>query len=136
MVTPQQPTPLSDYEKALLLRLLLLLLREHYFGWNFTTWTYTKIGRQVTISGVFVISSVASPVGATVIIGGLPFTIFNNNGAYGAFSAAYFTSATSADSAVSGRHSVNTTQLTLGVDASTVAASDEIYVKQPTSYNK
>jgi hypothetical protein len=98
-------------------------------GGTFTTWTYTKIGRQVTISGVFVISSVASPVGATVIIGGLPFTIFNNNGAYGAFSAAYFTSATSADSAVSGRHSVNTTQLTLGVDASTVAASDEIYVK-------
>ena len=97
-------------------------------GGTFTTWTYTKIGRQVTISGVFVISSVASPVGATVIIGGLPFTIFNNNGAYGAFSAAYFTSATSADSAVSGRHSVNTTQLTLGVDASTVAASDEIYV--------
>jgi hypothetical protein len=98
-------------------------------GGAFTTWTYTKIGRQVTISGVFVISSVASPVGANVIIGGLPFTIFNNNGAYGAFSAAYFTSATSADSAVAGRHSVNTTQLTLGVDASTVAASDEIYVK-------
>jgi hypothetical protein len=97
-------------------------------GGTFTTWTYTKIGRQVTISGVFVISSVASPVGATVIIGGLPFTIFNNNGAYGAFSAAYFTSATSADSAVAGRHSINTTQLTLGVDASTVAASDEIYV--------
>jgi hypothetical protein len=98
-------------------------------GGTFTTWTYTKIGRQVTISGVFVISSVASPVGANVIIGGLPFTIFNNNGAYGAFSAAYFTSATSADSAVAGRHSVNTTQLTLGVDASTIAASDEIYVK-------
>jgi hypothetical protein len=97
-------------------------------GGTFTTWTYTKIGRQVTISGVFVISSVASPVGANVIIGGLPFTIFNNNGAYGAFSAAYFTFATSADSAVAGRHSVNTTQLTLGVDASTVAASDEIYV--------
>jgi hypothetical protein len=97
-------------------------------GGAFTTWTYTKIGRQVTISGVFVISSVASPVGANVIIGGLPFTIFNNNGAYGAFSAAYFTFATSADSAVAGRHSVNTTQLTLGVDASTVAASDEIYV--------
>ena len=97
-------------------------------GATFTTWTYTKIGRQVTINGVFVISSVASPVGANVVIGGLPFTIFNNNGAYGAFSAAYFTSATSANSAVAGRHSINTTQLTLGVDASTVAASDEIYV--------
>ena len=97
-------------------------------GATFTTWTYTKIGRQVTISGVFVVSSVGSPVGSNVVIGGLPFTIFNNNGAYGAFSAAYFTFATSADSAVAGRHSVNTTQLTLGVDASTVAASDEIYV--------
>jgi hypothetical protein len=97
-------------------------------GATFTTWTYTKIGRQVTINGVFVISSVASPVGANVVIGGLPFTIFNNNGAYGAFSAAYFTSATSANSAVAGRHSINTTQLTLGVDASTVAASDQIDV--------
>ena len=97
-------------------------------GATFTTWTYTKIGRQVTINGVFVISSVASPVGANVVIGGLPFTIFNNNGAYGAFSVAYFTSATSANSAVAGRHAINTTQLTLGVNASTVAASDEIYV--------
>jgi hypothetical protein len=97
-------------------------------GATFTTWTYTKIGRQVTINGVFVISSVASPVGANVVIGGLPFTIFNNNGAYGAYSAAYFTAATSTNSAVAGRHAINSTQLTLGVDASTVAASDEIYV--------
>jgi hypothetical protein len=97
-------------------------------GATFTTWTYTKIGRQVTINGVFVISSVASPVGATVVIGGLPFTILNNNGAYGAYSAAYFTAATSTNSAVAGRHAINSTQLTLGVDASTVAASDEIYV--------
>jgi hypothetical protein len=97
-------------------------------GATFTTWTYTKIGRQVTINGVFVISSVSSPVGATVVIGGLPFTILNNNGAYGAYSAAYFTAATSTNTAVAGRHAINSTQLTLGVNASTVAASDEIYV--------
>jgi hypothetical protein len=46
-------------------------------GGTFITWTYTKIGRQVTISGVFVISSGSSPTGTGIVIGGLPYAIFN-----------------------------------------------------------
>jgi hypothetical protein len=97
-------------------------------GGTFITWTYTKIGRQVTISGVFVISSVSSPIGTGIVIGGLPYTIFNNNGAYGAFACTYFTAATTTNVSIGARHSINTTQLVLGKDASTVAPSDEIYV--------
>jgi hypothetical protein len=95
-------------------------------GATFTTWTYTKIGRQVTKTEYLLFLQLLRLLERMFIIGGLPFTIFNNNGAYGAFSAAYFTCATSAYSAVAGRHSINTTQLTLGVDASTVAASEQI----------
>jgi hypothetical protein len=97
-------------------------------GGTFITWTYTKIGRQVTINGVFVISSVSSPIGTGIVIGGLPYTIFNNNGAYGAFACTYFTAATTTNVSIGARHSINTTQLVLGKDASTVAPSDEIYV--------
>ena len=50
---------------------------------SYNTGTYTKIGNQVTVSGLLFISSVSSPVG-TAQIQGLPFTIRNNNNAYGA----------------------------------------------------
>ena len=39
------------------------------------TGAYTKIGRQVTVTGNFQVTSVASPVGGVVIINGLPFAI-------------------------------------------------------------
>ena len=35
---------------------------------------YTKIGRVVTVNGLFEVSSVSTPVGASVTIDGLPFT--------------------------------------------------------------
>lgn len=43
---------------------------------GFDTGLYTKIGRQVTVTGYFTFSSVSSPLG-TLIIGGLPFTLSN-----------------------------------------------------------
>jgi hypothetical protein len=95
---------------------------------TFTTWTYTKIGRKVTINGVFVVNSVSSPVGTSIIIGGLPFTILNNNGAYGGFSCAYFAFATTTNTSEPARHTINTTQLIISKNASTVALNDEIYV--------
>lgn len=91
------------------------------------TCTYTKIGRQVTVKGFLTISSVASPVGTSVDIGGLPFTIINSTSGRGTFSfvvldasAGYnaFTGAT--------QHTANSTSIIAYYDASTLAASDEI----------
>jgi len=45
---------------------------------NYNTLYYTKIGRQVTITGYLEVSSVSSPVGA-VRLNGLPFTVANLN---------------------------------------------------------
>jgi hypothetical protein len=95
---------------------------------SFTTWSYTKIGRQVTINGVFVISAISSPIGKAIIVGGLPFTILNSNSNFGAFSATIYNAAIDDDTVHAGRHSVNTTQLTIGKDASTIIVNDEIYV--------
>jgi hypothetical protein len=47
---------------------------------------YTKIGRQVFIQGLIVVSSVSSPIGTKVIMGGLPFTIGGSTTADGRFS--------------------------------------------------
>jgi hypothetical protein len=95
---------------------------------TFTDWTYTKIGRKVTINGVFVVNAVSSPVGTSIIIGGLPFTILNNNGAYGSLSCTYFAFATSINTSEPSRHTINTTSLIISKNASTVALNDEIYV--------
>ena len=95
---------------------------------TFTTWSYTKIGRQVTINGVFVISSTSLPIGINVIVGGLPFTVANSFSAFGALSATVYTSLTGLDTVLPGRHSFNTTQLTIGKDASTFSANDELYI--------
>jgi hypothetical protein len=95
---------------------------------TFTTWSYTKIGKQVTINGVFVISSTSLPIGINVIVGGLPFTVANSFSAFGALSATVYTSLTGLDTVLPGRHSFNTTQLTIGKDASTFSANDELYI--------
>jgi hypothetical protein len=95
---------------------------------SFTTWSYTKIGRQVTINGVFVISAISSPIGKAIIVGGLPFTILNSNSNFGAFSATIYSAAIDDDIVLSGRHAINTTQLTIGKNASTIIVNDEIYV--------
>lgn len=41
---------------------------------NVANFAYTKIGRTVMINGIVDVASVGSPVGASVVFGGLPFT--------------------------------------------------------------
>lgn len=50
---------------------------------SYSTGTYTRVGRQVTVTGLGFVSSVSSPVG-NLQITGLPFTINNSNAAFGA----------------------------------------------------
>ena len=95
---------------------------------TFNTWSYTKIGRQVTIKGLALVSSVASPVGTEVYISGLPFTILNSNSARGSAAVTYLDQSASTWSSLASKHSINNTFLDIQIDASTVAANDEFYV--------
>ena len=96
---------------------------------TYSTWSYTKVGRKVTINGVAVISAVSSPVGAYFTMTTLPFTIITANSGYGSGSATLSDqSASYAKSTVPVWHSVGNVALNFGMDASTLAAADEIYV--------
>jgi hypothetical protein len=95
---------------------------------TFNTWAYTKIGRQVTIKGLALVSSVASPIGAEVFISGLPFTILNSNSARGTAAVTYLDQSAGALSVPPNKHSINNTFLDIVIDASTIAANDEFYV--------
>jgi hypothetical protein len=50
--------------------------------------TYTKVGRQVTLSGRFALSSLGSVSGSTRITG-LPFTVYNGNAGRGSLNVSY-----------------------------------------------
>jgi hypothetical protein len=96
---------------------------------TYSTWSYTKIGRKVTINGVAVISAVSSPVGAYFTMTTLPFTIITANSGYGSGSATLSDQSLSyAKSSVPIWHSVGNVALNFGLDASTIAAGDEFYV--------
>ena len=95
---------------------------------SYTTWTYTKIGRQVTVNGVAVISSVSSPVGSYVRISGLPFTIQNYSGAYGGVTCMFVDDSPFDRSPIGAWHSINETYMYLAIDAATIAGNDEFYV--------
>jgi hypothetical protein len=49
---------------------------------NVNTLSYTKIGRQVTLTGLLNVASVSSPVGG-LTLNGLPFSVPNGNSFYG-----------------------------------------------------
>jgi hypothetical protein len=89
--------------------------------------TYTKIGRQVTCVGRAVVGSVSSPVGAYVIVGGLPFTSLNLVAGQSAVGV-YFADASAgyASSNIAAYIPNNATTFFAFKDASTIAASDEI----------
>jgi len=95
---------------------------------SYNIWTYTKIGRQVTINGVAVISAVSSPVGTYVYLSGLPFTIQNYTGAYGAVNVTFVDSSPFNRSVPPAWHTINDTRLDIEIDASTIASGDEFYV--------
>ena len=90
---------------------------------------YTKIGRQVTIQAFVTVSAVSSPVGTSVILGGLPFTIANTNAAAGSGSVAWAdASASYVRSVLPSIFFANTTLLYASIDASTVASPDELFI--------
>jgi hypothetical protein len=72
---------------------------------------YTKIGRQVTVSGLLSLSSKGSSTGSAFITG-LPFTVANNLGAYAAASLSYITAITFANQ-ISAYGDIGTTTLAL-----------------------
>jgi hypothetical protein len=96
---------------------------------TYSTWSYTKVGRKVTINGVAVISAVSSPVGAYFTMTTLPFTIITANSGYGSGSATLSDqSASYAKSTVPVWHSVGNTNLNFGLDASTLSAAATYFV--------
>jgi hypothetical protein len=96
---------------------------------TYSTWSYTKIGRKVTINGVAVISAVSSPVGPYFTMTTLPFTIITANSGYGSGSAILSDQSLSyAKSSVPIWHSVGNVSLNFALDASTLGAGDELYV--------
>jgi hypothetical protein len=92
-----------------------------------STCSYTKIGRQVTVRGQVVVSAISSPIGGTVILGGLPFTSNSAVSSRGAGVVQYFPS-------IGGNSLLNNYQLQTSVEwiwilnASTVLAGDEFYM--------
>jgi hypothetical protein len=91
------------------------------------TCTYTKIGRQVVVKGLIAISSVSTPVGASVTIGGLPFTIINSTAGRGSFSVVILDASASYTAATyPTQHTLNATSLIVYVNASTIEPNDEI----------
>jgi hypothetical protein len=92
-----------------------------------STCSYTKIGRQVTVRGQVVVSAISSPIGGTIILGGLPFTSNSAVSTRGAGAVQYFPS-------IGGNSLLNNYQLQTSVEwiwilnASTVLAGDEFYM--------
>jgi len=94
---------------------------------TYSTWSYTKIGNQVTVNGLAVVSSVSSPVGTYIKIG-LPFTVGNSDSKYGGNSCLYSDASLSyAKSLLGGYNPKNTSQSFVYIDASTIATNDEFY---------
>jgi len=87
---------------------------------------YTKIGRQVTVSGLAVVSSVSSPVGLRIRLGNLPFTVANSTAARAGGAVTFFDSSASyAFTAVNGYVEPNLTYVLINFDSSTLGANDE-----------
>ena len=94
---------------------------------TYSTWSYTKIGNQVTVNGLAVVSSVSSPEGTYIKIG-LPFTVGNSDSKYGGNSCLYSDASLSyAKSLLGGYNPRNTSQSYVYIDASTIATNDEFY---------
>jgi hypothetical protein len=82
---------------------------------------YTKIGRQVTVTGYIVLTSKGTSTG-TARITGLPFTVFDNNANYSGVSFGEFNNITFAD-VYRGFANTNTTVIVLAENTSAGVAS-------------
>jgi hypothetical protein len=86
---------LDDYEEGTWTPTILFGGAASGVGYGAQTGYYTKIGNVVTISGLLGLSAKGSSTGGATV-GGLPFTVNNNSGAY-AGSAGYVNKVTFAD---------------------------------------
>lgn len=79
---------------------------------SFVTGSYTRVGRLVTVTGIFLVSSVSTPVGA-LFLTGLPYA--NSSAQYGRTAAAVFATdlAATATGSIVGRMLPSTTQIEL-----------------------
>jgi hypothetical protein len=69
---------LADYEEGTWTGAFASTTGSLTMNASFTTGTYTRVGRQVTVCGLFLASSVSSPAGILTITG-LPFTSASTN---------------------------------------------------------
>jgi hypothetical protein len=97
---------------------------------TFDTLSYTKIGRMVSISGIFGISSVSSPVGTFFLINGFPFNTGDLSELGGRASAHISFADTSASTVTSVGTLMleSTNQLRVYVNCASVGAGDDFYV--------
>mgnify|MGYP003113863363 CR=1 FL=1 len=97
---------------------------------TFDTLSYTKIGRMVSISGIFGISSVSSPVGTFFLINGFPFNT-GDLSELGGRASAHISFADSSASTVTSVGTLmleSTNQLRVYVNCASVGAGDDFYV--------
>jgi hypothetical protein len=90
--------------------------------------SYTKIGRQVTISGLVQVASVASPVGVSVRLNTLPFTVGNIGELASRFvgTAEFFDNSTGTRSVVPIITAETLAFAFFPIDAATIEANDEL----------
>ena len=92
---------------------------------SYQTVAYTKVGRLVTITGEFAVSSVSTPVGTSVTIGNLPFAA---SSASQAFASGFGILDLGTGSVVGARVVASTNTIDLRVSASTITAGYNIIV--------
>jgi hypothetical protein len=92
---------------------------------SFNTGQYTKIGRQVTVTCLAVVSSVSSPVGTTLFLEGFPFTVGDAANFRGSAGLSYFNSPVHEPNQLSNILVNNTDRININIDTSTLAGNDE-----------
>jgi hypothetical protein len=92
---------------------------------SYQTVAYTKVGRLVTITGEFLVSSVSTPVGTSVTIGNLPFSA---SSASNAFASGFGILDLGTGGVVGARVVAGTNTIDLRVDASTIGTNYNIIV--------
>ena len=92
---------------------------------SYQTIAYTKVGRVVTITGEFAVSSVSTPIGTSVNIGNLPFAA---SGDSNAFASGFGILDLGTGGVVGARVEVSTNTINLRVNASTIGANYNIVV--------
>ena len=95
---------------------------------SFDTGQYTKIGRQVTVTCLAVVSSVSSPVGNAVLLSGFPFASGSSVSYRGSASVTYYNNPAYEPSQVSNIMPQNTDRINIELNASTIVAGDEFII--------